>query len=93
MDEWRTIASCHTSQLSLRDGKVLDSLRRFREAYGNLLGVECAEGFVSEEPIIFDLGLFLTTSAQPGSARRQPSLAPRLLSAVDRTGTPPCPRR
>ena len=45
MDEWRTIASCHTSQLSLRDGKVLDNLRRFREAYGNLLGVECAEGF------------------------------------------------
>ena len=66
MDEWQTIASCHTSQLNLRDGKVLDSLRRFREAYGNLLGVECAEGFVSEEPIIFDLGLFLNQSSQPG---------------------------
>jgi N-acetylglucosamine malate deacetylase 1 len=66
MDEWQTIASCHTSQLNLRDGKVLDSLRRFREAYGNLLGVQCAEGFVSEEPIIFDLGLFLNQSSQPG---------------------------
>ena len=68
MDEWQSIASCHTSQLSLRDGKVLDNLRRFREAYGNLLGVEFAEGFVSEEPIIFDLGLFLNQSAQPGGA-------------------------
>lgn len=68
MDEWQTVASCHVSQLSLRDGKVLDSLRRFREGYGNLIGVECAEGFVSEEPIIFDLGLFMTSSAQPGGA-------------------------
>ena len=66
MDEWQSIASCHTSQLSLRDGKVLDSLRRFREAYGNILGVACAEGFVSEEPIVFDLGLFLNQSIQPG---------------------------
>jgi LmbE family N-acetylglucosaminyl deacetylase len=66
MDEWQSIASCHTSQLSLRDGKVLDSLRRFREAYGNFLGVQYAEGFVSEEPIIFDLGLFLNQSSQPG---------------------------
>ena len=46
MDEWQSIASCHTSQLSLRDGKVLQNLRRFREAYGNILGVECAEAFV-----------------------------------------------
>jgi bacillithiol biosynthesis deacetylase BshB1 len=59
MDEWQTIASCHTSQLSLRDGKVLQNLRRFREAYGNMLGVECAEAFVSEEPITFNLGMFL----------------------------------
>ena len=68
MEEWRSIASCHTSQLSLRDGKVLDNLRRFREAYGNLLGVEFAEGFISEEPIIFDLGLFMSQSAQPAGA-------------------------
>jgi LmbE family N-acetylglucosaminyl deacetylase len=59
MDEWQSIASCHTSQLSLRDGKVLQNLRRFREAYGNVLGVECAEAFVCEEPITFNLGLFL----------------------------------
>ena len=59
MDEWQSIASCHTSQLNLRDGKVLQNLRRFREAYGNILGVECAEAFVSEEPITFNLGLFL----------------------------------
>jgi len=77
MDEWQSIARCHTSQLSLRDGKVLDSLRRFREAYGNLLGVECAEGFVSEEPIIFNLGLFLTESAQPGGVpAAQPDTVP-----------------
>jgi bacillithiol biosynthesis deacetylase BshB1 len=60
MDEWQAIAICHTSQLSLRDGKVLQNLRRFREAYGNILGVECAEGFISEEPIAFNLDLFRT---------------------------------
>jgi bacillithiol biosynthesis deacetylase BshB1 len=66
MEEWESIASCHTSQMSLRDGKVLESLRRGREAYGNLIGVTSAEGFIIEEPLVFDLSLFMSTSAQPG---------------------------
>ncbi len=69
MDEWVSIASCHTSQLNLRDGKVLESLRRFREAYGNIIGVECAEAFLSEEPMSFELSHFMTSSAQPGGVR------------------------
>jgi bacillithiol biosynthesis deacetylase BshB1 len=68
IDEWQTIASCHVSQLALRDGKVLDNLRRFREAYGNLMGVPYAEGFLSEEPVVFDLGMLLSQSLQPGGA-------------------------
>jgi bacillithiol biosynthesis deacetylase BshB1 len=68
MAEWQSIASCHTSQLALRDGHVLENLRRFREAYGNLIGVECAEAFLSEEPLPFDLDLFLRYSTQPGGA-------------------------
>lgn len=68
IDEWQTIASCHVSQLSLRDGKVLDNLRRFREAYGNLMGVPYAEAFLSEEPVVFDLGLLMSQSMQPGGA-------------------------
>ena len=91
MDEWRTIASCHTSQLNLRDGKVLDNLRRFREAYGNLLGVECAEGFLSEEPIVFDLGLFMRESAQPGGAVS--AAGQSLLSGACRRAALPFPRR
>jgi N-acetylglucosamine malate deacetylase 1 len=66
MDEWESIARLHQSQLSLRDGKVLDGLRRFREAYGNMLGVAHAEGFVAEEPILFDLAHFMTATSQPG---------------------------
>ena len=66
MEEWESIARCHTSQLSLRDGKVLESLRRFREATGNMIGVRWAEGFIVEEPLVFDLALFMTASAQPG---------------------------
>ena len=66
MGEWEAIARCHESQMSLRDGKVLDTLRRFREAYGNMLGVAYAEGFVAEEPVVFDLASFLQTSSQPG---------------------------
>ena len=72
MEEWESIARCHTSQMSLRDGKVLDGLRRFREAYGNMLGVAHAEGFVSEEPLVFDLAHFMTASSQPGGVASAP---------------------
>jgi N-acetylglucosamine malate deacetylase 1 len=66
MAEWESIARCHVSQLAIRDGKVLESLRRYREGYGGLLGVAYAEAFACEEPLPFDLNLFMTTSAQPG---------------------------
>ena len=67
MQEWESIARCHESQMNLRDGKVLDSLRRFREGYGALIGVAHAEAFLCEEPLVFDLGHFMTTSIQPGA--------------------------
>jgi N-acetylglucosamine malate deacetylase 1 len=70
MGEWETIARCHTSQMNLRDGRVLDGLRRFREAYGNMLGVAHAEGFVAEEPMVFDLGHFMKASSQPGGVAK-----------------------
>jgi bacillithiol biosynthesis deacetylase BshB1 len=76
MEEWESIARCHTSQMNLRDGKVLEGLRRFREAYGNLLGVGYAEGFIVEEPLVFDLSLFMSSSSQPGGvAHRQAGTA------------------
>ena len=73
MKEWESIARCHTSQMSLRDGKVLEALRRFREAYGNLLGVGYAEGFIVEEPLVFDLSLFMSSSSQPGGVAHRPA--------------------
>ena len=73
MGEWESIARCHTSQMSLRDGKVLEGLRRFREAYGNLLGVGYAEGFIDEEPLVFDLSLFMSSSSQPGGVAHRPA--------------------
>jgi N-acetylglucosamine malate deacetylase 1 len=73
MEEWESIARCHTSQMSLRDGKVLEGLRRFREAYGNLLGVGYAEGFIVEEPLVFDLSLFMSSSSQPGGVAHRPA--------------------
>jgi hypothetical protein len=76
MEEWESIARLHESQMRLRDGKVLDGLRRFRAAYGNLMGVAYAEGFVSEEPLAFDLAHFMTTSMQPGGVAA-PANAPR----------------
>jgi N-acetylglucosamine malate deacetylase 1 len=75
MTEWESIARCHESQMSLRDGKVLDGLRRFREGYGNAIGVAHAEAFVAEEPLVFDLSLFMNTSAQPGGVPKQESRA------------------
>ena len=49
MTEWEAIARCHESQMSLRDGKVLDGLRRFREvlrqpAGSGLCGRLCHRG-------------------------------------------------
>ncbi len=73
MEEWESIARCHESQMNLRDGKLIDALRRFREAYGNLIGVAHAEGFLSEEPLVFELSLFMTTTAQPGGVPPRPS--------------------
>jgi N-acetylglucosamine malate deacetylase 1 len=67
MEEWQSIARCHESQMSLRDGKVLESLRRFREGFGGLIGVAYAEAFVMEEPVVFDLAQLLSTSVQPGA--------------------------
>jgi bacillithiol biosynthesis deacetylase BshB1 len=66
MAEWEVIARCHESQMSLRDGRVLDALRRFRETAGVMVGVAYAEGFYIEEPVVFDLMHFLNTSSQPG---------------------------
>ena len=71
MKEWETIARCHESQMNLRNGKVLDALRRFREAAGVLLGVAYGEAFYIEEPVVFDLNHFLTTSSQPGGVPDQ----------------------
>jgi hypothetical protein len=46
---------------------VLEGLRRFRESYGTLIGVAYAEAFFLEEPVLFDLGHFMTHSMQPGA--------------------------
>jgi LmbE family N-acetylglucosaminyl deacetylase len=59
MEEWEAIARCHQSQMSIRDGKVLEFLRALRAANGIMLGVPYAEGFLSEEPIAFELSLFM----------------------------------
>jgi bacillithiol biosynthesis deacetylase BshB1 len=59
MEEWETIARCHESQMSLRNGKVLETLRKHRQANGISAGVAYAEGFLMEEPVMFDLGQFL----------------------------------
>jgi N-acetylglucosamine malate deacetylase 1 len=66
MEEWESIARCHESQMAIRDGKILQSLRRFREGYGNLIGAAYGEAFVSEEPLVFDLPSFMATAPQPG---------------------------
>jgi bacillithiol biosynthesis deacetylase BshB1 len=84
MKEWESIARCHQSQMNLRDGKVLEGLRRFREGYGNLLGVAYAEGFVMEEPMVFDLSLFMSSTSQPGG------VAPRVAETA---GSPLSPRQ
>jgi len=68
MEEWESIARCHESQMSIRDGKIMEVLRRFREASGNLIGVAYAEAFISEEPLVFNLAQFMESAPRPGGA-------------------------
>ena len=69
MDEWESIARCHESQMSLRGGKVLENLRKYRLSYGVAAGVQYAEAFIMEEPILFDVHHFLKNGgAKPGGA-------------------------
>jgi LmbE family N-acetylglucosaminyl deacetylase len=68
MEEWESIARCHESQMALRDGKVMEALRKFRQNYGIVAGVAFAEGFIMEEPVMFDMRSFLERAA-PGSVR------------------------
>jgi N-acetylglucosamine malate deacetylase 1 len=67
MDEWETIARCHESQMAIRGGRIMHSLRRFRETYGTLIGVAYGEAFLSEEPLVFDAAALLATTPQPGT--------------------------
>jgi bacillithiol biosynthesis deacetylase BshB1 len=64
MEEWEHIARCHESQMNLRDGKVLENLRKYRQSYGASLGVAYAEGFITDEPIPFEVGIFLGEAAR-----------------------------
>jgi bacillithiol biosynthesis deacetylase BshB1 len=59
MEEWEAVARCHESQMRLRDGKLLENLRKFRQIYGLMAGVAFGEAFLIEEPISFDVNLFL----------------------------------
>jgi LmbE family N-acetylglucosaminyl deacetylase len=65
MEEWESIARRHDSQMSLRGGKVLEALRTYRQSYGAMIGTAFAEAFHIEEPIPFDVNLFLSTGPRP----------------------------
>jgi len=72
MDEWEPIARCHESQMHLRGGRIMEVLRKHREVYGVMMGVAYAEGFLVEEPVIFDLAHFLGSSLHPGGLPAEP---------------------
>lgn len=59
MAEWEEAANSHQSQMQLRSGAVLKYLRDVRVKNGMLAGLQYAEGFFIEEPVVFDIGLFL----------------------------------
>jgi LmbE family N-acetylglucosaminyl deacetylase len=64
MQEWESIARCHESQMNLRDGKVLETLAKYRQNYGTIAGVAYAEAFLMEEPVMFDMRSFLGAAAR-----------------------------
>ncbi len=69
MEEWESIARSHQSQLAIRDGKVLVFLRKLREQYGAMMGVPYAEAFLTDEPLPFELDVFLKTPARRPAAQ------------------------
>ena len=68
IEDWEAVARCHVSQMSLRNGQVLENLRKYRQSYGTTAGVAYAEAFFTEEPILFDVQLFLGKGVKPGGA-------------------------
>jgi LmbE family N-acetylglucosaminyl deacetylase len=76
MEEWERIARCHRSQMQLRDGKILEGLRGFRQSAGVQIGVPWGEGFLIEEPLAFDLGWFLAQTPPPGMSGEQAGSRP-----------------
>lgn len=61
MDEWETIARCHETQMQLREGTIMERLRAHRRGYGAAVGVAYAEGFLTDDPLPFDLDWLLRT--------------------------------
>jgi bacillithiol biosynthesis deacetylase BshB1 len=59
MAEWEEAANSHQSQMQLRSGAVLKYLRDVRVKNGMLAGLQYAEGFFIEEPVVFDIDLFM----------------------------------
>lgn len=55
MARWEEVAKCHTTQMNLRGGKVLETLRTIREAAGIRHGCGAAELFYCEEPAKLDI--------------------------------------
>jgi bacillithiol biosynthesis deacetylase BshB1 len=59
MGRWEDLCRCHTTQLEIRDGKILEVLKNLRRSWGVLAGMEYAEAFHSDDPIPLDLRSFL----------------------------------
>jgi N-acetylglucosamine malate deacetylase 1 len=63
MEEWESVARCHESQMNLRNGQLIEALRRFRVSSGIMINVAYAEAFLMEEPVTFDMRTFLAAPA------------------------------
>ena len=64
IEKWEELLQCFASQLPLRDGNLSVHLKKLREANGMLAGVPYAEGFVIEEPILFEIDVFLNWNSR-----------------------------
>lgn len=59
MTDWEELVRIYASQIRLKNRGMISYLQQIRHWHGFLAGVSYAEGFIMEEPLLFDIGLLL----------------------------------
>lgn len=70
MPKWEELLRIYASQIKLKNNGMISYLQQIRQWYGFLSGVSYAEGFLIEEPFLFDIDFLLADGSS--TVQKQP---------------------